>query len=64
MPRDVTEDVLAKVHEGLPWTEIGLMATCKRADVESGKALKSLAEASNERSELAPQFSLLIARPL
>lgn len=33
-------------------------------DVESGKALKSLAEASNERSELAPQFSLLIARPL
>lgn len=33
-------------------------------DVESGKALKSLAEAGNERSGLAPQFSLLIARPL
>jgi len=33
-------------------------------DVESGKALKSLAEAGNERSGLAPQFSLLLARPL
>lgn len=33
-------------------------------DAESGKALKSLAEAGNERSGLAPQFSLLIARPL
>jgi hypothetical protein len=33
-------------------------------DAESGKALKSLTEAGNERSGLAPQFSLLIARPL
>ena len=33
-------------------------------DVESGKPLKSQSEASASRSEAAPQFSLLIARPL
>ncbi len=33
-------------------------------DIESGKPLKSRSEASDERTGLAPQFSLMIARPL
>lgn len=37
MPRDVTEQVLAKVKEGLPWNDVGLMKPCKLCEVESGK---------------------------
>jgi hypothetical protein len=37
MPRDVTETILAKLADGLPWNDIGLMASCKRSEVESGK---------------------------
>ena len=33
-------------------------------DIESGKSLKSMQEADDERNESAPVFSLIIARPL
>jgi hypothetical protein len=37
MPRDATREVLEKVKEGLPWNNVGLMASCKQSDVESGR---------------------------
>ena len=37
MPRDVTEKILVKLSDGLPWNDVGLMASCKRSEVESGK---------------------------
>jgi len=37
MPRDVTEEVLKQVSEGLPWNDVGVMTPCKRSEVESGK---------------------------
>jgi len=37
MPRDVTGEVLRRVRDGLPWTEVGVMtAGVKRSEVESG----------------------------
>jgi hypothetical protein len=36
MPHDVTEEVLNEVKEGLPWTNVGLMTSCKRSEIESG----------------------------
>jgi hypothetical protein len=37
MPRDVTDEVLQQVSEGLPWNDIGLMTPCKRSELDSGK---------------------------
>ncbi|HUJ72946.1 MAG TPA: hypothetical protein VLZ30_11935, partial [Verrucomicrobiae bacterium] len=37
MPRDVTKDVMKQLSDGLPWNDVGLMTTCKRSEVESGK---------------------------
>jgi hypothetical protein len=37
MPRDVTEEVLAEVRKGVPWNNVGLLASAKIGDVESGK---------------------------
>ena len=37
MPRDVTEEVLDEVKEGLLWNNVGLMTSCKRSEIESGK---------------------------
>lgn len=37
MPRDVTNEVLAKIKNGLPWNDVGLMTSCKRNEIESGK---------------------------
>ena len=37
MPHDVTEEVLDEVKEGLLWTNVGLMTSCKRSEVESGE---------------------------
>ena len=37
MPRDVTEEVLAEVRKGLPWNNVGLLASAKIGEVESGK---------------------------
>ena len=37
MPRDVTEETLAAVKDGLPWNDVGLMTSCKRSEIESGK---------------------------
>lgn len=38
MPRDVTDEVLAEIEDGLPWNDVGLMTSCKRNEIESGKA--------------------------
>ena len=37
MPRDVTKEVLDEVKEGLLWNNVGLMTSCKRSEIESGK---------------------------
>lgn len=37
MPRDVTNDNLEKVKDGLPWNDVGLMTSCKLSEIESGK---------------------------
>src|ERR1035441_8639658 len=37
MPHDVTEEVLDEVKEGLLWTNVGLMTSCKRSEIESGE---------------------------
>jgi hypothetical protein len=37
MPRDVTQEILSKVKDGLPWNDVGLMTPCKRNQIESGK---------------------------
>ena len=38
MPRDATQEVLDKVNkEGLLWNNVGLMTSCKRSEIESGK---------------------------
>ena len=37
MPRDVTEEVLRQVADGLPWNDIGVMTPCKRSELTSGK---------------------------
>ncbi|MBI4570168.1 MAG: SAM-dependent DNA methyltransferase [Planctomycetes bacterium] len=37
MPRDVTEEVLESVRQGLPWNNVGLRAPARRAEVESGE---------------------------
>jgi len=37
MPRDVTDEVLHDVRDGLPWNDISLMTPCKRSEIESGK---------------------------
>lgn len=37
MPRDVTDKVLAEVHKGLLWNNVGLMNNCAFKKVESGK---------------------------
>jgi len=37
MPRDVTDDIIAELEKGLPWNEVGVMTSCKRSEVESGK---------------------------
>ncbi|MBM4084881.1 MAG: hypothetical protein FJ272_08845, partial [Planctomycetes bacterium] len=37
MPRDVTDEVLAEVGQGLRWNDVGLMTPCKRTEIESGK---------------------------
>ncbi len=37
MPRDVTDEVLNEVKEGLLWNNVGLMTSCKRSEIESGK---------------------------
>ncbi|MGA2137900.1 MAG: N-6 DNA methylase [Verrucomicrobiia bacterium] len=37
MPRDVTEEVLKQVEDGLPWNDIGVMTPCKRNELTSGK---------------------------
>ena len=37
MPRDVTQEVLGELKEGLPWNDVGLMTPCKRSEIESGK---------------------------
>ena len=37
MPRDVTDEVLAEVRKGLPWNNVGLLASARLSEVESGK---------------------------
>ncbi len=37
MPRDVTRKILEKVAAGLRWNDVGLMAPCRRREVESGR---------------------------
>lgn len=37
MPRDVTAEVLEEIADGLPWKDIGLMTSCSRKEIESGK---------------------------
>ncbi len=39
MPHDVTARILRQLHEGLPWNDLGLMTSCKRSEIESGKVL-------------------------
>jgi len=37
MPRDVTDEILAEVKDGIAWNNVGLMVPCKRSEVESGE---------------------------
>ncbi|MGH7887363.1 MAG: HsdM family class I SAM-dependent methyltransferase, partial [Candidatus Binatia bacterium] len=37
MPRDVTSKMLTDIKQGLPWNDVGLMTSCKRSEIESGK---------------------------
>jgi hypothetical protein len=37
MPHDVTEEILDEVKKGLLWTNVGLMTSCKRSEIESGE---------------------------
>ena len=37
MWRDVTKEVLDEVKEGLLWNNVGLITSCKRSEIESGK---------------------------
>ena len=37
MPRDVTDEVIAQVREGLPWNNVGLMSQCTLKEIESGR---------------------------
>ncbi len=37
MPRDVTQEILDNIREGLPWNDVGVMTPCKRSEIESGK---------------------------
>ena len=37
MPHDVTQEVLGELEEGLLWNNVGLMTSCKRSEIESGK---------------------------
>lgn len=37
LPRDVTDEVLASLEDGLLWNDLGLITHCSRRDVESGK---------------------------
>ena len=37
MPHDVTREVLDEVKGGLLWNNVGLMAPCKRSEIESGE---------------------------
>jgi methylase of polypeptide subunit release factors len=37
MPRDVTDEILARVEKGVLWNDIGLITHCSRRDVENGK---------------------------
>ncbi len=37
MPRDVTQEILDSIREGLPWNDVGVMTPCKRSEIESGK---------------------------
>ncbi|MBI4023814.1 MAG: SAM-dependent DNA methyltransferase [Verrucomicrobia bacterium] len=36
MPRDVTDEIKAKLADGLPWNDVGVMTPCKRAEIEDG----------------------------
>ena len=36
MPRDVTDEVLSEVRKGLPWNNVGLLASARLSEVESG----------------------------
>ena len=36
MPHDVTDEIVADVKGGMPWNNVGLMAPCKRSEVDSG----------------------------
>ncbi|MCI0694196.1 Eco57I restriction-modification methylase domain-containing protein, partial [candidate division KSB1 bacterium] len=37
MPRDVTNEMLTDIKQGLPWNDVGLMTSCTRSEIQSGK---------------------------
>jgi len=37
MPHDVTDEILARLAEGLPWNDVGLMTQCTLTEVQTGK---------------------------
>ena len=55
MPRDVTGEILQKLSQGLPWNDVGLMKSCKLAEVENG-AVKIIRAGDNTLHPIEAEF--------